>query len=398
MKKFCFAFVGFCLCLITMFTSFVSNNMVLAQENNNLFSHFSSTSFALVDKDSGTVLYALNPNQKMPVASICKLMTTLITLEHIEAGKLSLDDMLVASEHACSAEGSQAFLDAGSEYKVSELLKSVIVASANDSAIVLAEAIGGSEHAFTDMMNNRAQELGMKNTLYANATGLPAPSQYSTALDTSIILKHVGKYETYNNDCKIWMDTFKHPSGRETELVNTNRLIRYYDHCTNGKTGFTDEAGYCLSSSATKNNMNLVAVVLNCKDSASRFKESMELYNYGFANFENKLIVDSTKPLGITIDVNRGKVEKIDVIAKQNFSVIDKKGANSTVELKYEIVDKINAPVVNNQKVGRILVLKDGVVIGEVDVVATQGVNKQGFGDIIHKIVGDWAIWFLYII
>ncbi len=391
MKKICFAILSLIMCVATLLTSMLSGN-VHALNSNDLFADFSSSSYALIDKDSGTVLYALNANQKMPVASICKLMTTLLTLESIDQGKLSLDDMLVASEHACDAEGSQAFLDAGSEYSVADLLKSVVVASANDSAIVLGEAIGGSESNFTKMMNERAQALGMTNTMYANATGLPASGQYSTAMDTATILKEVGKYDIYNEYCKIWMDKLVHPSGRETELVNTNRLIRYYDYCTSGKTGFTDEAGYCLSSTASKNNMNLVAVVLNCKDSASRFKESMELYNYGFSNFENKKVIDSSKPLGVTVAVTKGKNSHIDVVAANDFSIIDKKGNDSTVEVKFEIANSVKAPVSKGQIVGKLLIVKDGVIVGQVDAISADSVARQNYGDIIGKIVKDWAI------
>ena len=391
MKKVLLGLTSLILCLTSLFVS-IGSNGVYAMTASEMFSDFSSTSYTLIDKDSGTILYALNANQKMPVASICKLMTTLLTLESVDRGEISLEDMVVASDHACDAEGSQAFLDAGSEYMVGELLKSVIVASANDSAIVLAEALGGTEQNFTKMMNNRANELGMMNTLYANATGLPASGQYSTAFDTAIILKEVGKYDIYNEYCKIWMDTFTHPSGRETELVNTNRLIKYYDYCTSGKTGFTDEAGYCLSSTASKNGMNLVAVVLNCKDSASRFKESMELYNYGFNNFENRKVIDSTQPLGITVEVNKGKEKQIEVIAQNDFSVIDKRGNDATVELKFEISTSVNAPVVQGQVVGKILVVKDGVIVGEVNAVSMNNIDKQNYRDILNKIIDNWAL------
>ena len=389
MKKMILEFMCFAFAIILMFALIV-NGYVYAKENT--FTDFSSTSYILMDKDSNTILHALNSNQKMPVASICKLMTTLITLENIENGNLTLDDMLIASDHACSAEGSQAFLDAGSKYKVSELIKSVVVASANDSAIVLAESIGGTEHNFTSIMNKKAQELGMKNTLYANATGLPAPSQYSTAFDTAIILKEVSKYDLYNQYCKIWTDKFVHPSGRVTELVNTNRLIRYYDYCTSGKTGFTDEAGYCLSSMATKNDMNLVAVVLNCKDSAARFKESMALYNYGFSNFKNKLVVDSTNPLDKTIAVNKGKNNLIQLIAERDFSVIDKIGDDGSIDISYQLQDSITAPFNDRTCVGKMIISKNGVVVGEVNILTYGECETQSYSDIVNKIASKWAL------
>lgn len=212
MKKIAYGLICFALIITTIFLSNLQSMAVQAYSDD-IFSHFTSSSYVLLDADSGTVLVSKNPNQKMQVASICKLMTSLITLEKIDAGELKLTDKIVASEHAASMEGSQAFLDAGSSYTVSDLLKSVIVASANDSAVVLAEAISGSESAFVSNMNARAKELGMNNTVYANATGLPAPNQYSTAMDTSIILKEVAKHELYVNDSNICLHSLTTPDN-----------------------------------------------------------------------------------------------------------------------------------------------------------------------------------------
>ncbi len=239
--------VYLCLCSIILIGIFILNlktdYFVSAYFDGDIFSTFSSDSYILIDADSDVVLASKNIEEKMQVASICKLMTCLLTIEKIEDGVINLNDDVVASEYACSMEGSQAFLDAGCKYKVSDVLKSVIVASANDGAVVLAELISGNENAFVSLMNNRAKELGMNNTVYANATGLPQPNQYSTALDTSIILKEIYKHDLYVKNSNIWIDNLIHPSGRKTELVNTNRLIKYYDKCKTGKTGFTDEAG-----------------------------------------------------------------------------------------------------------------------------------------------------------
>ena len=390
MKKVVYFFVSTILLIVTLFSCPNCKTQVYADDN--VFNSFSSRSFALIDNDSGDILYAHNANQKMPVASICKLMTTLLTLEKIEAGKLSLEDKLVASVYACDAEGSQAFLDAGSEYSVKDLLKSVIVASANDSSIVLAEHIAGSEENFVKMMNQRAQELGMKNTLYANATGLEKANQYSTANDCAIILSEVSKYEIYKDNCKIWMDKLVHPSGRETELVNTNRLVRYYDDCLTGKTGFTDDAGYCLVSTAAKNGMNLTAVTLKCKDASSRFKESIQLFEWGFNNFENKKVIDKTQILDFDIVVNKGKFDNVVLVPARDCYVIDKKGNNSEIELKYEIVEKVDAPIKQGDVLGRIIVLKNGVVCDEIEVISMNDVSKQNYRDVLTKIINGWEL------
>jgi len=390
MKKIFLVVLSIIMCAITL-VSALAHNKTFAQESN-MFDDFSSTSYILMDADSNLVLYGMNVNQKMQVASICKLMTTLITLENIDNGTLSLDDELVASEHACEVEGSQAFLDPGAKYKVSDLLKSVIIASANDSAIVLAESIGGSENNFARLMNKRAKELGMTSTVYANATGLNASNQYSTAYDTTTVLRAVEKFPLYHDYCKIWMDKLVHSTGRVTELVNTNRLIRYYDNCTGGKTGYTDEAGYCLSSTASKDDMNLVAVVLNCKDSASRFKESMQLYNYAFANYTKKQIVDSSKPLDVKIQVLGGKQKQVALYAEYDYSIVDKKYENGDITIAYDIQPNIKAPCADRTVVGKLIISKNGVAIGSVNIVLGQSVEKQTYFGVVKDVASRWPL------
>ena len=388
MKKFINIFFVLILIVVSLLPT---NNYIFAEEER--FDNFTSTSYVLLDADSGEVLTRFNEREKLPVASICKLMTTLITLEEIDAGNLSLEDEVLVSEHAAEAEGSQAFLDAGSKYKIRDLLKSVIVASANDSAIVLAETISGNEHRFVDKMNIRASELGMKDTKYQNSTGLNTiDKQYSTALDTAIILKEVEKFEIYNEFCKIWMDKLVHPSGRVTELVNTNRLIKYYDYCKGGKTGYTDEAGYCLTSSASNGNLNLIAVVLNTSNAANRFKESMELYSYGFANFENAKIVDSTISLKDKLAVSGGKVKEVEIRVMEDYFALSKKGDTAKYSISYEVPEQITAPKEKDEIIGNCLVLKNGVVVKEIPIGICEKIEKQSFADILEKIVEDWRI------
>lgn len=387
MKKIFVLFLSLVLVLCVFITKSGGNIAVAST----VFDNMSSKSYILVDKDSGEVIVEKNSQQKLPVASICKLMTSLITLEKLDAGIIDLNDEARASAYACSMEGSQAFLDEGCKYKISELLKSVVVASANDSSVVLAEYISGSEREFVNLMNKRAKELGMLNTIYENANGLPTPNQYSTAYDTSLILKEISKYDLYNELSNIWMDDFVHPSGRVTELVNTNRLIKYYSNCLNGKTGFTDEAGYCLASSAKQDGLTLIAVVLNCKEPASRFSESINLYNYGFANYENKQILFKNEVLK-NIKVTNGKENELEVGAEENYYLLNKKGEGENVSIRYDIPSSIKAPLKQNDVVGTCLILKDGKVIGKVNLVALNTIEKQGFSDIMYKLVDNWQI------
>ncbi len=388
MKK----FIGFCLSFLLLVAIFNGVNVGYVNAYSEPFPDFTSDSYILLEPNTDSVLLAKNSEEKMPVASICKLMTSLLTLEKIDSGALKLTDNIIASEHACSMEGSQAFLDAGSNYSVSDLLKSVVVASANDSAVVLAEAISGSENAFVLEMNKRAKELGMNNTVYANATGLPAPNQYSTAIDTAKLLKEVSKHELYVNNSNIWLDTMQHPSGRQTELVNTNRLIKYYSNCKTGKTGFTDEAGYCLASMAQNNNFNLIVVVLKCDKPQDRFKESIDLYNYGFANFENKKLIDSNMELDKKVRVLGGKAESVKCKYKTDFSVVTRKGDAKNYEVIVNLVDSVNAPKMAGEVVGKASVVKEGRVVGEVDVVLSDNLEKQTFADIVNKIANNWSL------
>lgn len=384
------------ICLILAVLFVINSNKAIEVQafyNDDLFSGFTSDSYVLLDVESGSVLASKNSDQKMPVASICKLMTSLIVMEKVDNGIVGLNDFVVASDYACSMEGSQAFLDSGSKYTVSDLLKSVIVASANDSAVALAEHVCGSENLFVSEMNKRAKELGMDDTIYANATGLPAPNQHSTAFDTSIILKEVSKQELYLKFSNVWMDKLVHPSGRETELVNTNRLIKYYDKCKTGKTGFTDEAGYCLASMSDNNNLKLIAVTLKCDKAQDRFKESVELFNYGFANYQNKKIIDSSVQLDQNIVVVGGTEIVAPVKFKNDFSVVVNKSDRSKCDVKIDLKKSIFAPASKNDVVGKATIVKEGKVLGEVDILIAEDIKKQNIKDIFNKISNNWLIF-----
>jgi len=382
MKR-CCSVLAFIICVIIAINLNVGSSVNAATSD---ISSGSAKSYIVMDQN-GSILVEKNSDEKREVASICKLMTTLLTLENIDNGKISLEEEFVASARACAVEGSQAFLDAGSSYSVEDLLKSVIVASANDSAIVLAEGIGGNENNFVNMMNAKAKTLGMNNTKYFNSTGLHEGEQYSTAKDTAILLNEVSKYDIYQKDCSIWMDELIHPSGRKTELVNTNRLIKYYPHCITGKTGYTDEAGYCLSSTAMKNNLHLTCVVLGCDNSADRFTESVELYNYAYANFTSKKIVDKSELLEINVPVKRGKEENCQAKASEDFVLTEKIGEDKGYEIEYEIFKDISAPIKTGDCVGNLLIVSDGKIIKSIDIVSAEDIDKQTYFDVLRNVV-----------
>ena len=385
MKKFGFAIFCGIMCIACALSSFRID--FASAESADL--SVDAKSAILIDYDSGEVLFEQNPDEKVQVASIVKLMTILLTFEEIEAGNLSLDEMLTTTENASSMGGSQVFIDPFVDYSVEDMLKSVIVASANDASVALAEKISGTEEAFVKKMNQRAKELGLDDTVYVNASGLPEPGQYSTARDVAKLTKEVLKIKDYFNYSTIWMDKLTHPSGRETEVVNTNKLIRYFKGCDGGKTGSTDEAGYCLTATAERGGMRLIAVVLGANEATLRFNETSKLLTYGFANFENKQIISSGESL-IEAEILRSKVKTIPVYAAEDFYVVSRKGDGAQYAVTVEIDEKICAPLASGEKVGTVSISKDGVIIKTIDAIVGTDIPAITYGESLKEIIKNW--------
>lgn len=338
----------------------------------------------LLDMNSNQVLYNENEYTHIPVASIVKLMTILLTFEEIEAGNIGLDDNVLVSEKASGMGGSQIFLDANSEYNLGELLKSVIVCSANDSSVALAEYISGSEQQFVIKMNARLQEMNLTNTNYENCTGLPSPNQYSCAYDVAQILRIVLSFDKYHEYSSIWLEDFKHPSGRTTEMTNTNRLSRFYQGCIGGKTGSTDEAGYCLAVGAERNNLRLIAVTLGADTTKNRFKSASDLLNYGFANFENYTI-DTSNLVNITLKDN--SILETDI--QGNCSILIKKGEKPEYLIKSYLPTKISKCEIG-EVLGHIEIIVDGSIYSTLNVIASQQVKEATFIDNLKDITEDF--------
>ena len=383
MKRF-FLF-SFILCLLATSLAFSMPMVARAESDVDI----TSKSACLVDYASGAMLYGHNPKEHLPIASMVKMMTILLTLDEFDKGSLTEETMITTSENASGMGGSQVFIDPYVEYSTGDLLKSVIMASANDASVALAEHISGSEKAFVNKMNQKAKELGMNDTYYVNCTGLPAPEQYSCAIDCAVVLKEVAEHELYHKYSTIWMDELVHPSGRKTELVNTNRLIRYYDGCDGGKTGSTNEAGCCLSASAVRNNMRLISVVIGAKNSQTRFNECTKLFNYGFANYESKKIVDSTLP-ALSLKVNKGKVDNADIYANEDYAVVVKKGDAHNYEVTYDSPNKISAPTREGDIVGKAIISKEGNVVKEIDLEVRANIDALSLKDCFDKVVKSW--------
>lgn len=387
MRKIYTIFCTMVLLILTTSCVLPSEQIIYANENNNVVSSVKAA--VLIEARSGEILFEKNLDARLPVASMVKLMTILLTCEQIDSGEITLETKIPTTENASKMGGSQVFIDPYVEYSCGDLLKSVIISSANDASVALAEYISGSEDQFVVKMNEKAKQLGLKNTLYANCTGLPAPEQYSSAIDCAIILKNLISYDVYKTYSNIWLDELTHPSGRKTELVNTNKLIKYYNGCDCGKTGSTNEAGYCLSASAQKNDMRLISVVIGATNGQERFKESSILLNYGFANFGIKQLVNKNSKLD-TISVLMSKQKEIDVFASEDFYVVDKKGGDSNYKCDVILSKQITAPIDKNQSVGKLVITKNGKVIKELEIISICDVPKITYLDSIKKIAENW--------
>lgn len=340
----------------------------------------------LCDFNSGTVLHKQNEEKHLPIASMCKIMTLLLCFEAKEQG-LSFDKEITVSEKANSMGGSQVFLAANKKYKVGELVKSITIASANDSCVAMAEEIAGSEEGFIQKMNAKAKELGMYNTVFVNCTGLPKDGQYSCAKDVATMFSALLKHKDYFTFSNIWMQDFQHDEGRVTQMTNTNKLIRYYQGCDSGKTGYTAQAGFCLAASALRGNMRVVSVVIGGKDSKSRFENTSKLFDYAFANYNNKVVLEDKVLVNSACKVAGAKQSVISVRPKTPVYIFCKK--DDTDKIFYEVVynENLKAPLQVGDTVGYVIVYKNNIEYSRVELVANECANKLGYYDSIRKVL-----------
>ena len=337
-----------------------------------------SPSVILTEASTGQVIFEKNADERRPAASVTKVMTILLTLEAVDSGQVSLKDSVTASPRAQSMGGSQAFLDAGGTYTVGDLLKSVIVASANDSAVALAEHLCGSEEAFVRRMNERAQELGLENTHYVNCTGLPAQGHYTSARDIAVLSAQLDRHPQYYSYSTIWMDEIAHKGGRVTQLTNTNRLIRFYPGCDGYKTGSTNEARYCISATAKKDGMRLIAVVLGADASQTRFDEARAMLEYGFSAYRLYTPISAGDDLGMSVPVRLGSRDSVQTAAGGTVSLLVRKGEEAEYTLEAALAARADAPVLRGDMLGEIRVRCGGKTVMTVPAVASQTVGLPG--------------------
>ena len=331
----------------------------------------------IMEPTTGKVIFEKNSNERLEPASMTKIMTLLLTFEAIDNGKISLDDMVTISKRAADMGGSQMFLEAGSNIRLEEIIKGVSIASANDGAIALAEYIGGSVENFVDMMNKKVEDLGLSNTHFINPHGLHADNHYSSAYDMAIMAANLINHEKILNYTSIYEDYFNKPDGSRTWLVNTNKLVRFFKGVDGLKTGYTKEAGYCLTATAKKNNVRYITVVMGEPSSDIRSSETTSMLNYAFNSFKLNTILDKNQELGnIYIDKSKQKTAKIVVKTPVTELISKEKDAPSyTYNLK---VGKITAPIKAGTKVGTVEILdNEGLIVREEDVTTLYDIEKS---------------------
>ncbi|WP_418719169.1 D-alanyl-D-alanine carboxypeptidase family protein [Candidatus Allofournierella merdipullorum] len=328
----------------------------------------------LIDLSSGTVLYEKEPDTPMPIASITKVMTLLLTFEAIEAGKVSLQDTVPVSDHAYNMGGSQIWLEPGETFTLDEMVKAICVSSANDAAVAVAEFIGGSEPAFAELMNQKAAELGMINTAFKNACGLDEAGHLSTARDVAIMSREMLlNHPRITDYTTIWMDTLR---GGQTQLLNTNKLLKRYQGVTGFKTGTTSGAGVCISASASRDGLDLLAVVLGAASSNERFDAATALLDYGFANFEN-VAAPAPENAPASLPVTGGAQETVELRYAAPEKILVQKGEGAALTAELELPQTLAAPLAEGQQVGAVTVYSGETALGSWPVTAASAVQPM---------------------
>lgn len=361
--------------------------------------NLNSKAAVLMDMGTQQVLLSKNPDERLPIASVTKIMTMLLVIEALESGQVKLEDMVVASPHACSYGGAQIYLEPGEQFTVEEMLMAVAIKSANDAAVALAEHVAGSESAFVAAMNQRAEELGMENTHFINACGLDGISVtgkqgdegYSSAYDVALMSVAVLKHQDLIKDWLTTRITYLQRAKGPVELFNTNhRFIRGFSGADGLKTGLTDAARYCLSATAQRDGFRLIAVVLGAPSDEQRYRDVTQLLNYGFANYMGRVLVAEGQEI-TTVKVNRGQEQEIPLVTSAPLAVLLKKGESlDEIEQKVEVPDKVFAPIVNGDRLGVLKLVKENQVLAEVDLIATQDVAKLGFIGNFLRLLRSW--------
>ena len=353
-----------------------------------------SKSALLMEEDTGTILYEQNSHEALPPASVTKVMTLLLIYEGERDGKFDWTDTVQVSEHAASMGGSQVFLEEGETQTAADMTKSIAIASANDAAVAMAEFLAGSEEAFVQKMNERAKELGMEDTNFVNACGLDTEGHVSSAYDIALMSRELMEnFPEIKEYTTTWQDSIIHKTRRGEEtfgLTNTNKLIQWYDGATGLKTGSTGNALYCLSGTAERDGMGLIAVVMAAPDYKVRFREVMQLLDYGFANYAIEKGREKGYAMG-EVPVEKGMTDTVEAVVAEEISVLVPKGKEVQWETRTELLPAVSAPVEAGTKVGELVYLRDGEEVGRVELTAGENVEKANVDTMLRRMLAGWC-------
>ncbi len=350
-------------------------------------------SAVLMEPMTGKVILEQNAHDKLPPASVTKVMTLLLIYDAVAEEKIKWTDMVSVSEHASSMGGSQIFLEPNEQQTVRDLTKSIAIASANDAAVAMAEYIGGSEESFVELMNKKAASIGMKDSHFMNACGLDADDHYTSAYDIALMSRElIVNYPAIFEFTKVWQDSITHKTKRGEEqfgLTNTNKLLKWYDGATGLKTGSTGKALYCLSGTAERNGLQLIGVVMAAPDPKIRFQEVMKMLDYGFANYG---ITQGEKAGTVVgkIKVYKGDCDEVNVCVKEDVKILIEKGKTGEIESKPQVMESLSAPFEKGTKAGEITYFYNGEEVGKTDLITESGVQKANFADMIKRLMGKW--------
>ena len=376
-RKFLLYFVVFMLIIIPL------NRAAAEQPDFDLTAH----SAILMEAMTGEILFSKNPDKKLPPASMTKIMTMLLIMEAVDDGRVNLSDKIVVSERAASMGGSQVYLEPGEEMTLEQMMKAVAISSANDASVAVAEYVYGTEERFIKRMNERATELGMKNTYFYNTNGLPTGDEeiegnYTTAYDLSLVTREILKYPKVFEWTSTWIDYLR---DGDFVLNNTNRLVRHYQGADGLKTGYTSEAKFCVTSTAQRDNLRFISVIMGADSSNNRFKEAAQLLSYGFNIFKSELIAEKNQVIK-EIDIWNARSRKVTIKAKNKLSIPIKKGKEEDIEQKVEINEDIKAPLEKGSVVGKIKVFKGNLMMDDTDLIIDREVKKASFLQLLVRL------------
>ena len=365
------------------------------QEDNTAGPQITAPSAVLMEASTGQIIFEKNADEQLPPASVTKIMTLLLIFDALDSGKIKLEDKVMTSEYAASMGGSQVFLESGETQTVDTLIKCISVASANDACVAMSEYICGSEEEFVVQMNQRAEGLGMKNTHFVNCNGLDVDGHLTTAKDIALMSRElITTYPQIYDYCTIWMENITHTTKKGTSefgLTNTNKLIRQYEYATGLKTGSTSKAKFCVSATARKDGMDLIAVIMAAPDSKTRVKDAISLLNYGFGKCQRyeEAQVEAIEP----VKISQGVEKTLNVVQEKAFVYIDVTGADlNTIKRKVVLKETVRAPIKKGEKIGEAKYYLGEKEIGSIDIVAAQSVEKMSYKSAMRDALGEFLL------